>query len=328
MESNTQKAIIQEKPGDPVKLGHIPIPKPAANQILVKMVYAAINPTDVMAIGGFYNAGFTFPFVSGWEGSGIVQELGPDCQVQHKVGDRVAVASNMSRRGVWAEYAVYESDMAWTIPPENTFEEAAYSYLNPFTAYSVLGKVKQGGHKAVVQSAANSAMGRIFIQLCKEEGIKTINLVRKEEHIKELKELGGDYVLNIQSKDWASELKNIAEEIGARVCFEYVSGETASAIISAMPKFSTIYIAGSLTGKDVIVNPEDVALFGKTITGFVFLDFMAELTFEEKRKLGERIQAELKTTFSTKVAKTFKFEEVKEAFEFYQSSPGKILLKP
>jgi len=101
------------------------------------------------------------------EGSGTVVELGPDLKIHHKVGDRVTVTGF----GTWAEYALINSEYAVTIAPENSFEEAASSYVNPATVLTFIEQeVIKGGHKAVVHSAGASALGKILIRELKLRG--------------------------------------------------------------------------------------------------------------------------------------------------------------
>jgi len=61
---------------------------------------------------------------------------------------------------------------------------------------------KKGGHKAVMNSAGGSALGKVLIRDLKEIGMKSIELVRKDEYIQDLKNFGADYVLDIKDKDF------------------------------------------------------------------------------------------------------------------------------
>jgi len=229
--------------------------------------------------------------------------------------------------GTWAEYALIQSEDAIPVPAENTFEEAASSWVNPATVVKMIeAEVKKGGHKAVIHSAGASALGKMLIRELKEAGVKSINLVRREEYIKELKDLGADYVLNIKDKDFEENLKKIANEESATICFEAVGGEFTGKILNAMPPGSHLLMYGHLESENVQISVG--ALFAKKVVrGFTIPQH--EGSPEEKQELGNKIQRKLKTTLKTEVVKVYGFEEVKEALEFYEknASKGKVLLR-
>jgi len=276
-----------------------------------------------MTLKGYYSQSPP-PLTPGLEGSGIIVEIGPDCNIPHKVGDRVAVHGF----GTWAEYALINSENAFPVPAENTLEEAASSWVNPATVVLMIqDEVKKGGHKAVIHSAGASALGKMLIRALKEVGVKSINLVRKDEYIQDLKDLGADYVLNIKDKDFEANLKKIAAEESATICFEAVGGELTGKILTAMPPGSDLLMYGALESGNLQISVG--ALFAKKVVRSFYLGGHVGENPQDKQELGKRIQEKLKTTLRTEVARVFGFEEVNEALEFYEKnmSKGKVLLK-
>jgi len=231
--------------------------------------------------------------------------------------------------GTWAEYALINSEDAIRVPAENTLEEAASSWVNPATAVLMIkDEVIKGGHKAVIHSAGASALGKMLIKELKEAGVKSINLVRREEYIQELKNLGADYVLNIKDKDFEEKLKKIANDESATICFEAVAGELTGKILNAMPPGSHLVMYGLLETGNIQISV--MALLAKKVLRPFWLGWsLRGKNPEEKQELGDKIQKKLKTTLKTEVAKVYGFEEVKEALEYYgkNASKGKVLLK-
>jgi len=229
--------------------------------------------------------------------------------------------------GTWAEYALINSEDAIRVPAENTLEEAASSWVNPATAVLMIkDEVIKGGHKAVIHSAGASALGKMLIKELKEAGVKSINLVRREEYIQQLKDLGADYVLNIKDKDFEEKLKKIANDESATICFEAVGGELPGKILTAMPPGSDLLMYGFLESGNIQISVG--ALFAKKVVrAFYLYDHMGGP--EEKQELGNKIQKKLKTTLKTEVVKVYGFEEANEALEYYgkNASKGKVLLK-
>jgi len=229
--------------------------------------------------------------------------------------------------GTWAEYALINSEDAIPIPAENTLEEAASSWVNPATVVQMIeDEVKKGGHKAVIHSAGASTLGKMLIRELKEVGVKSINLVRREEYIQELKDLGADYVLNIKDKDFEEKLKKIANDESATICFESIGGELTGKILNAMPPGSHLLMYGSLGSGNIQISVG--ALFAKKVVRAVSLEQHVGGP-EEKQELESKIQKKLKTTLKTEVVKVYGFEEVNEALEYYgkNTSKGKVLLR-
>jgi len=321
----TYRAIRVLKYGEPVVIETLQIPKPSKNQVLVKIHYSPINPVDIAFLKGHYG-GQTAPITGGLEGSGVIVEVGPELVIPHKVGDRVAVTGF----GTWAEYALIDSDFAFPIPAENTLEEAASSWVNPATVYLfVQTEVKKHGHKAVIHSAAASAVGKQLIRELKEEGVKSINLVRRDEYIQGLKDIGADYVLNINDPDFEANLKKIAQDEQATIALDAVGGELSGKIFDALPPGSRHLIYGGLSGSPTLKISAASLFAGKVLTSFRLHDHAGKLSSFEKQELGLKIQKKLKTTLKTDIVKVTGFEHVKEALEFYEAnaSKGKVLLK-
>jgi NADPH:quinone reductase-like Zn-dependent oxidoreductase len=77
-----------------------------------------------------------------------------------------------------------------------------------------------------------------MIRACKSEGIKTINIVRNEDQIPILKELGGDLVLNSLDSEFWEKLSCGIKEYNATILFDYIGGDLPGKILKAMPESS------------------------------------------------------------------------------------------
>jgi len=213
--------------------------------------------------------------------------------------------------------------------PENTFEEASAHFVNPATVILMVREVKKGGHKAVIHTAGASALGRMLIRALKEEGVKSINVVRKDEYVKELLDIGADYVLNMQSEDFEKELKKLASETSASICFEAVGGELTVKVLKAMPNGSHVLCYGALQSAEIpSVSVGELLFGGKTLRGFWLSQILGTMSGIERGELARECQKGLKTTLRSEVGKKFRLEEFGEAVEYYDkfSSKGKVLL--
>ena len=117
------------------------------------------------------------------------------------------------------------------------------------SALGLLEKVLEKKAAAVIQTAANSQMGRIMNRLFREHGIQVINIVRKEDQAQALREKYGGpeqgcHVLNSEFGNFRDDLKKLAQKLNATVVLECVSGPIVGIISSCLPEKSTIICYG------------------------------------------------------------------------------------
>ncbi len=156
-----------EKGGLP-RVEEVPLVLPGENQVLVKIEFAPLNPSDLVTMGGlayFFNRD---PYPCGHEGSGTAVAVGQNLKNPYKVGDRVHVAE----LGTYGQYVLAETEYISPILGDLSFEEAASHYINPATVYMFGQKIDEGGHKAAIHTVGASAIGRMMIRYFKEKGIK------------------------------------------------------------------------------------------------------------------------------------------------------------
>jgi len=175
------KAIFIEKFGEIPIVKEIPIPHPGPNEVLIKVEAAPINPLDLAFMRGASERKPSLPCQLGYEGAGLVVGSGGDKFSSSLVGKRVCFFSPPGQPSTWAQYIVTKALGCFPLGESVSFEIGASGIINPVTAVAFLEIVKEGKHKAVVQTAAASQLGRMMIKVLKKEGIKTINIVRKAE---------------------------------------------------------------------------------------------------------------------------------------------------
>ena len=328
-EKKTFKAV-QVQDDRSLKIVELETPQITDDEILVKVEAASINPSDVYFIKGHQIKEIPTPHGAGFEGSGTALEVGKNHASRIKIGDKVCFCGAPGVAGTWAQYHKLPGEMVFPMHPDNTLEESAAHFINPVTVVLMLKEIQREGHKAVIHSAGASALGKMMIKLFKEHGIKTINLVRRDDVKEELSKLGADYVLNIKDSDFEKQLEEVIKKEHPTKFYDAIAGDFTPKIFKMMPPKSIISVYGALSGKlDITVN-----LWGlfadKTLNSFGVYTAYATLSFEEKVKLAEYIQGRLKTTLKSDVAKTFPLEKINEAIAHSEefASKGKTLIKP
>src|SRR5258705_2800342 len=93
---STMHAVQLDKPNGQLTLREIPVPRPQAGQVLIRMAAAPINPSDLGALSGLsYSGERTYPFTLGLEGSGAGVAAGKGMLPRLLNGRRAACSSLM-----------------------------------------------------------------------------------------------------------------------------------------------------------------------------------------------------------------------------------------
>ncbi len=196
-------------------------------EIRVSIQFSPINPADLNFIQGNYGIRPALPAVPGVESSGVVTESLSD---DVAIGDQVIF---ISRVGTWQSEVICDASDVVVISNVPA-EQAAMLKVNPLTALCLLEnyvRLKSGDF--IIQNAANSGVGQCVIQIAKILGVKTINLVRREELIPELLQLGADYVF-LDDDAVVSKVHEICGENLPLLAFNAVGGDSALRLMDAI----------------------------------------------------------------------------------------------
>ena len=176
---------------------------PGPGEVVFDILAFPINPADISFCRGSYRLRPPLPATPGAEGLGRVIAVGAG--VMHvKPGELVI---NMQREN-WTQRRRVKAEDAVPIPPGLDLAQAAMLRINPPTALLLLeDHVALNPGDWVIQNVANSAVGRHVIVLAKAHGVRTVNVVRRDDVAGELRDLGADVVL----KDDRIE-KSVAED--------------------------------------------------------------------------------------------------------------------
>lgn len=175
------KAVKFEKFGhaDVLKVEEVARPVPKANQVLIKVKAAGINPGEVSIREGWLDKIYptTFPSGQGSDLAGIIEEVGEGV-TEFKAGDEVLGFTNY--RGSHAEYVIADADTIIPKPASIPWEVAGSLFVVGSTAYASVKAVALKPGDTVVVSAAAGGVGSLAVQLAKEKGAKVIGLAGKD----------------------------------------------------------------------------------------------------------------------------------------------------
>jgi trans-2-enoyl-CoA reductase len=257
--------------GDPADVLEVKVGKLQSLQsgeIRVEVLAAPIHPADLLQISGNYGTDPALPSTPGSEGVGRVVETSPEV-VHLSVGQLVLLTTG----GTWRQEIVAPAASFIPLPvpgaPDSgVIEQLSMAAVNPLSALLMLTtfvELKEGDW--LVHSAANSAVGGYIIQLAKQRGIKTINVVRREGLSAELMLKGADVVL-IDGPDLAADIAKATGNERVSLAIDAVGGATFSRLAASLGTGGTLVSYGVLSGKPVTFNPA-IAIFNDIrIRGF------------------------------------------------------------
>jgi trans-2-enoyl-CoA reductase len=253
------KAVVYERHGNPADVLGVetqPWPKAAADEAVVQMRAAPINPADLNAIEGKYPVRPQLPATPGFEGAGVVVDVGSEVKTI-TAGAIVILPHNV---GTWRDALGVKANDLVAVPPEIEPVQAAMLKINPMTAWRLLHDyvdLKSGDW--LIQNAANSAAGRAVIQIARELGYKTLNVVRRPELIDELRAEGGDVVV-VDGENLREEVKNVTNGAPIRLALNAVGGDSALRLANTLAPGSTMVTFGAM-GLQPLKIPNGLLIF-------------------------------------------------------------------
>jgi NADPH:quinone reductase-like Zn-dependent oxidoreductase len=303
----------------------------AQGEVRVTVLAAPINPSDLLQISGNYGVDAVLPARPGSEGVGRVVEVSPDVQAL-KVGQLVLLASGST----WAEELVAPAAGFLPLPDlgpigADVIEQLAMSTVNPLTALLMLTSftdVAEG--QWIAQSAANSAVGGYVIQLAKQRGIKTVNIVRREGLAEELMAKGADVVL-IDGPNLAADIAKATGNAPIVLALDPVGGDTFARLADSLGYSGTLVTFGVLSGKPATLDTRRLIGNDIRLRGFWLSKWFQTATMQEKQAaFGEVIPLIADGTLKADIDSRFTIDEIKQAVS--RSSEGgrngKVLIVP
>jgi len=242
----TINAAVYETHGNPADVLHVesrPWPTPAADEVIVKIRAAPVNPADLNQIEGKYPIRAELPATPGFEGAGVIVDVGTKVNGLTS-GSLVILPHNV---GTWREAVAVNADELVVVPEGIKPVHAAMLKINPMTAWRLLHDyVDLARGDWLIQNAANSAAGRAVIQIARELGYKTVNIVRRSELIDELRAEGGHVVL-VDSENLRHEVKDAVDGQSIRLGLNAVGGESALRLANCLAPGSTLVTYGAMS---------------------------------------------------------------------------------
>ena len=241
-----------------MQLDDAPIPSCGANDVLVRVVAAGINPVDWKVRAGVmaHAVPKTFPITLGSDGAGVVSAVG-GAATGFKTGDEVFFYAEFARGGSYAEYVAVDASQVALKPRTVPFAAAAALPTPGQAAWTALmdtAKVEPG--MRVLIHGAGGALGSVAVQLAKAQGLYVI-ATASGAGLDLVKSLGADAVIDYRQQPFQDVVK------GVDVVLDTLGGPTQEA------SWATLKPGGMLVATAMPPSPERAAAAGVR-AAFVF----------------------------------------------------------
>src|SRR6266403_3895236 len=245
-----------------------PVSEPGLGQedVLVSMEAATLNPSDFLLVRGIYGVRPALPLSVGAEGVGRVAQTGSKVD-PGLLGKRVLILPTYEQ-GTWAEQVV--APVRNLVPMSDEADPLQLSMIgiNPVTAYLLLHRfVSLMPGDWIAQTAANAAMGQYIIALAKLAGVKTLNVVRRQEAAEQVRQWGGDHVV-LQGDNLHEGIEEALDGKKLSLVLDTVGGTPVGELAKSLKTGGSIVVYGMQSGQFPAISPRDFVFHGLSLHGF------------------------------------------------------------
>ena len=316
------------EPSDVIKLKTVAEPVLGQEEVLVSMEAAPLNPSDFLLVRGMYGVRPALPSPVGAEGVGRITKTGSKVDGSLP-GKRVMIVPSYEQ-GTWAEQVVVP--VRNIVPLSGDADPLQLSMLgiNPVTAYLLLSRyVSLMPGDWIGQTAANSAMGQYIIKFAKLAGVKTLNVVRREDAAEQVRRFGGDRVV-LEGENLH---KDIEEALGGKklsLVLDTVGGTPVGDLAKSLKTGGSVVVYGMQSGQFPAVSPKEFIYRGLSLHGFWLINWIRNAPRTEIQEVYQKLGGLVADgSLSATVDHVYPLDLFKEAFEqsLKPNRSGKILFK-
>jgi NADPH2:quinone reductase len=332
------RSLVTEQGTLELSLVDVPTPSVTADEVLVRVEAAPINPSDLgLLLAGADMAAAVAggtderPVVSapladgalrilagrvgkslsvGNEGAGTVVAAGSNPEAHSLLGRTVAVAGG----SMYSQYRAVHSSLCLLLPADASAVDGASSFVNPLTALGMIETMRRERHSGLVHTAAASNLGQMLVRLCHEEDVPLVAIVRKPEQAELLREIGAIYICVSSEPTFMTDLIEALKLTSATLAFDATGGgKLVSQILTAMEAAANTSGGeysryGSTVHKQVYIygglDPSPTMLtrnfgFAWGIGGWLLTPFLGSIDLDTFGRLRARVAEGLKTTFAS-----------------------------
>jgi NADPH:quinone reductase-like Zn-dependent oxidoreductase len=208
MPTQGMKAVRARDYGAPdvLEVEQVPLPEPGADQVLIHLKAAGVNPVDWKSRAGMYKQFWPlqFPWTPGIDGAGLIEKVGANV-TQFTKGQAVFGIVI----GGYAEYALAQASDIQLKPENLTFEEAASIPVGALTAWAAVIDATnvQAGQRVLIHGGAGG-VGLYAVQLARWKGAH-VTATASARNADFVRSLGAENVIDYNATRFEDVLKDL-----------------------------------------------------------------------------------------------------------------------
>jgi len=320
--------VAHGEPSDVIELSTVPDPALGPEDVLISMEAAPMNPSDFLFVRGTYGIRPAFPSPIGAEGVGRVAKIGSKVDVAVR-GKRVLILPTYDQ-GTWADEVVVPVRNVVRMSDEADPVQLSMIGINPATAYLLLNRyVSLMPGDWIGQTAANAAMGQYIIALAKLAGVKTLNVVRREEAAEQVRQWGGDRVV-LQGDNLHKDIEEALNGKKLSLVLDTVGGTPVGELAKSLRPGGSVVVYALQSGQFPVISPKDFIYRGLSLHGFWLINWIRNAPRAEIEEIYQKL-GDLVTdgSLSAAVQYVYPLDRFKEAFKqsLKSNRSGKILFQ-
>lgn len=323
------KAWLLDKLGSIENLRLTDVPEPELNigDVLLEVLYAALNPADRYLAEGAYPARPPMPHILGRDGVGTVLAVGAGVS-GWQVGDHALIIRGpigVDRAGTFAQRVAVPANCLTHVPAGWTLQQASCATLVYLTAWQALTQFGSLGRSVVLITGASGGVGVAATQLASAMGHHVVALSRSQHKAARLRTLGAAFTANPADPTWR---KAVLAHLGSRhvdLAIDNIGGAGFSEMLHVMGMWGKISVVGRLAGPVPEFNTASLFFRRLRIGGVA----VGSYTSDEARHVWRQVLETLAAgNHRPLVDAEFLFDQLPAAFEALAAGPmGKVLLR-
>ncbi len=298
-------------------------PQPGAEEVVVRIHAAGVNPVDTYIRSGLYPLKPQLPYTPGLDGAGVVESVGEGVSGV-KPGDRVYIAGSIT--GSYAGKALCMKSRVFSLPKELSFAQGAAIGVPYGAAYRGLFQraLAQPGEVVLVHGASGG-VGTAAVQLARAAGMHVIGTAGSEKGMILVRQNGAHHVLDHHAPGYMEEVLRLTGGSGVDVIIEMLANVNLGKDIGVLAMGGRVVLIGS-RGL-VEIDPRETMRRDAAILGMVLFNVSEPEILSIHAALGAGLE---NGTLRPVIGKELPLEEAARAHhEIIDSSAyGKLVLIP
>lgn len=260
------KAIRVHRFGGPevLTLEDVPNPTPKADEVVVRVKAAGVNPYDTyMRAGNYGGNNPSLPYTPGSDAAGIVEAAGPGV-TDVKVGDRVYTSRTLS--GAYAELVLCTQAQVHPLPENVSFAQGAGVYVPYATAYRSMFQLAHARPgETVLVHGASGGVGIASLQFARAAGLRIIATAGSDAGLALVKREGADVVINHRVAGYQQAILDATNGQGVDLLLEMLANVNLGHDLKLLAPRGRAVVIGSRG--DVQITPRDIMSREATVMG-------------------------------------------------------------